>query len=61
LWERARKAARRWLTDSRAEVDARHDEALRRIGADMLDEPIPEKLLQALHGQQNEVKPKRRD
>jgi hypothetical protein len=42
-------------------VDARHDEALRRIGADMLDEPIPEKLLQALHGQQNEVKPKRRD
>ena len=36
LWERARKAAKRWFTESRAKADARRDEALRRLGVDML-------------------------
>jgi hypothetical protein len=62
LWERARTAAKRWFTESRAKADARRDEALRRVGAEVLDEPIPEKLRQALHGKpgEAEVKPKRR-
>jgi hypothetical protein len=62
LWERARKAAKRWFTESRAEADARRDEALRRVGVEILDDPISEKLRQALHGKQGEaeVKPQRR-
>jgi hypothetical protein len=62
LWERARTAARRWFTESRAKADARRDEALRRLGVDMLNEPIPEKLRQALDGKRGEaeVKPKHR-
>jgi hypothetical protein len=50
------------LTDSAAKADARRDEALRRVGADILDEPIPEKLRQALDGKRGEaeVKPERR-
>jgi hypothetical protein len=60
LWERARRAAKRWLNESRAKADATRDEALRRLGAEALDEPIPEKLRQALHGKpvEAEVKPK---
>jgi hypothetical protein len=62
LRERARKAAKRWFTDTGPKADARRDEAMRRVGAETLDEPIPEKLRQALHGKQGEaeVKPKRR-
>ena len=62
LWEQARKAARRWFTESQAEADEKRDRALRRIGADILHEPIPEKLLDPFHGEQNEAetKPKRR-
>jgi hypothetical protein len=62
LWERGRKAAGRWVTDSAAKADARRHEALQRIGADILDEPIPEKLRQALDGKRGEaeVKPERR-
>jgi hypothetical protein len=62
VWERPRNGARRWLTDSAAKADARRDEALRRVGADILDEPIPEKLRQALDGKRGEaeVKPERR-
>ena len=62
MWERARTAAKRWFTESRAKANARRDEALRRVGARMLDEPIPEKLRQALHGKRSEaeVNPKRR-
>jgi hypothetical protein len=55
LWERPRKAARRWLTDSAVKADARRDEALQRVGAEILDEPIPEKLRQALDGKRGEA------
>jgi hypothetical protein len=47
---RARKAARRWFTDRGAQPDARRDEALRKVGAEILNEPIPEKLQQKLRG-----------
>ena len=62
MWERPRNAARRWLTDSAAKADARRGEALQRVAADILDEPIPEKLRQALDGKRGkaEVKPERR-
>jgi hypothetical protein len=62
LVARARKAAKRWLTDSQAKADARRDEALRRVDADVLHESIPEKLQQALHDKQGEAeqKPQRR-
>jgi hypothetical protein len=62
LWERVRRSARRWLAESGAQADARREEALHRIGADILDEPIPDKLQQALHGEQGEaeVKPEGR-
>jgi hypothetical protein len=62
LGERARKAAKHWLTDSRAKADARRNQALRRIGADILNEPIPEKLWKVIHseGGEAEVKPKPR-
>jgi hypothetical protein len=62
LWERARKTAKRWFTDTGPEADARRDEALRRVGVEILDEPIPKKLRQALDGKwgEAEVKPKRR-
>jgi hypothetical protein len=62
LWERARKAAKRWFTELRAKADARRDEALRRVGVEILDEPIPKKLRQALDGKRGEaeVNPKRR-
>jgi hypothetical protein len=48
--------------ESRAQADGRRDEALRRVGADILDEPTPEKRRQVLHGKwrEAEVKPKRR-
>jgi hypothetical protein len=49
--ERARTAARRWFPDSGAQADARRDEASRLVGAEILDEPIPEKLLEVLHGE----------
>lgn len=60
--ERARKAAQRWFTESPAQADGRRDEALRRIGENILDEPIPEKLRQVLYGKRSEaeLKPKRR-
>jgi hypothetical protein len=63
LWDRARKAAKHWFADSRAQADAGRDGALRRVGADILNEPIPEKLLEALHGERGEAeaKPKRRN
>jgi hypothetical protein len=59
---RARKAAKRWFTDRGAPADTRRDEALRKVGAKILNEPIPEKLQQALRGKQGkaEVEPKRR-
>jgi hypothetical protein len=59
---RARKAAKRWFADTGAKADARRDEALRRVGADILGEPTPRELRQALHGERHEaeVKPKRR-
>jgi hypothetical protein len=62
LWERARKAAERWFTESLAKADARLDEALRRVGAEILDGPLPGKLQQALHDNRGEaeLKPKRR-
>ena len=62
MWERPRNVARRWLTDSAAKADARRDEAWQRVGAEILDEPIPEKLRQALDGKRGEaeVKPERR-
>jgi hypothetical protein len=62
LGKRPREAARRWLTDSAAKADARRDEALRRIGAKILDEAIPQKLRQALDGERGEaeLKPERR-
>jgi hypothetical protein len=47
----ARKAAKRWFTDSGAKAEARRDEALRRLGADVVNEPIPAKLQQALGGE----------
>jgi hypothetical protein len=61
LWERAQKAAKRSLTDSRAKADATRDEALRRVGVEILDESIPKKLRQALDGKRGnaEVNPKR--
>jgi hypothetical protein len=59
---RARKAAKRWFTDRGTQADARRDEALRKVGADILNEPIPEKLQQKLRGKPGkaEVEPKRR-
>jgi hypothetical protein len=59
---RARKAAKRWFTDRGAQADARRDKALRKVGAGILNEPIPEKLQQALRGKPGkaEVEPKRR-
>jgi hypothetical protein len=61
LSERGRKAARRWFTASRAQTDARRDEALRRVDPDILDEPIPEKPREVLPSERGEaeVKPKR--
>jgi hypothetical protein len=44
------KAARRWFSDPAALPDASLDESLRQVGADLLGEPIPERLLQALYG-----------
>jgi hypothetical protein len=55
LWERARTAAKRWFTESRAKADARRDEALRWVGEEILDEPIPKKLRQALDGKRGEA------
>ena len=62
MWERARKAAKRWFIDMGPKADARRDEALRRVGVEILDEPIPKKLGQALDGKRGEaeVNPKRR-
>jgi hypothetical protein len=59
---RARKAAKRWFTDRGRAADARRDAALRKVGADILNEPISEKLQQALPGEPGkaEVEPKRR-
>jgi hypothetical protein len=51
LWQRARTAARRWFTDSGAQADASRDEALHRVGAEILDEPVPEKLLEVVYGE----------
>jgi hypothetical protein len=61
LWERARKAAQRWFTEPRTQANGRRDEALRQIGRNILDEPIPEKLRRVLHGKrrEGEVMPKR--
>jgi hypothetical protein len=60
LWERAREAAERWFADSGVKADARRAEAWRWVGADILDERIPEKLLKALDSERGEaaVKPK---
>jgi hypothetical protein len=63
LVARARKAAKRWFADWGAQADARRDEALRRVGGEILKEPVPEKLQRALHGKRGEaeVKPKHRN
>jgi hypothetical protein len=61
LRERARKAAQCWLTESRAQADGRRDEALRRIGENIVDEPIPEKLRQVLYGIRQVLYGKRRE
>jgi hypothetical protein len=61
LVARARKAAKRWFTDRGAQANARRDEALRQVDADVLNEPIPEELQQALHDQgEAEQKPESR-
>jgi hypothetical protein len=53
------KAAKRWFSDRAAQPDASLDEPLRQVGADLLGEPIPEKLLQALYGTQGEAESSR--
>jgi hypothetical protein len=46
------KAVKRWFSDP---PDASLDESLRQVGADLLGEPIPERLLQALNGTEPEA------
>jgi hypothetical protein len=41
-----------WKAGDSAEADATLDEVLRQIDADILDEPVPEKLRRILHGEQ---------
>jgi hypothetical protein len=50
-------AAKRRFGDSppAAPPDVTLDESLRRIGADLLGEPVPERLLQALYGTEREA------
>jgi hypothetical protein len=43
------KAIKRWFSDPEAPPDASLDESLRQVGADLLGESIPERLLQALY------------
>ena len=45
------EAAKRWSRDHAAQLDASLDEALRQRYADVLNEPIPPRLLQALQRQ----------
>jgi hypothetical protein len=49
------KAVKRWFSDPAAPPDASLDESLRQVGADLLGEPIPESLLQALCGTECEA------
>ena len=49
------KAVRRWFSDRAAQSDASLDESLRQVGADLLGEPIPERMLQALYGTECET------
>jgi hypothetical protein len=58
LVTRARKAATRWFSNSRAKANARRDEALRWVGKDLLSEPIPEKLLKAFRSKRRDAEPK---
>ena len=44
------KAAKYWSHDDAAQIDASLDEALRQRYADVFNEPIPPRLLQALQG-----------
>jgi hypothetical protein len=61
LWWRERGKPKRWFTDRGGRADARRDEALRQVDADILNEPIPEELQQALHDQgEAEQKPESR-
>jgi hypothetical protein len=53
------KAARRWFRGRAAPPEASLDESLRQVGADLLGEPIPERLLQALYGTQGEAESSR--
>jgi hypothetical protein len=48
-------AASRWFSDLAAPPDASLDESLRQVGADLLAEPIPDRLLQALYGTECEA------
>jgi hypothetical protein len=48
------KAVKRWFSDA-AVPDVSLDESLRRIGADLLGEPVPELLLQALYCTEREA------
>jgi hypothetical protein len=49
---RVPKGSAHWLPGG-VPTDASRDEALRQIGAEILDEPVPKRLLQALHGQED--------
>jgi hypothetical protein len=57
--QKSDEAARRWFRDRAAPPDASLDESLRQVGADLLGEPIPERLLQALYGTQGEAESSR--
>jgi hypothetical protein len=53
------KAERRWFPAHRAVPDGPGtEEALRQVGADILNEPIPDRLLQALQGKRRESEAK---
>jgi hypothetical protein len=53
--QQSNRAALRWFSDRAAPPDASLDESLRQVGADLLAEPVPMKLLQALYGTEREA------
>ena len=55
MGQQSDKVVKRWFSDPAIPPDASLDESLRQVGADLLGEPVPERLLQALYGTGHEA------